>query len=243
MPSRVLVTRPEPGASETAARLRQDGYDAIVFPLTQTVPIAVDLPPGGWNAVAVTSANAIRHAPKPFLQELSALPCFAVGAATAEAAREAGFSTVIAGPGDALALAALLAGSTTGPLLYLCGKIRLPRFERALGDAGVAVRPLETYDTLPRHPDAADLEAVLGGKPVDVALVTSVGAARVLAGLVGASPPPLLNRIRIVCLSERIAAAMGTPNPARLFWSREPNQASLLRRLREILPPQPGHGG
>ena len=34
---RVLVTRPEPGASRTAARLEADGFAPIVLPLTEII--------------------------------------------------------------------------------------------------------------------------------------------------------------------------------------------------------------
>src|SRR6478736_3745261 len=96
---RVLVTRPEPGASRTARRLQQAGFQPVLLPLTKTValPAEVGLVPDDVLAVAVTSANAVRHAPKEVIEALAALPCHAVGPRTAEATRKMGFSSVIEG--------------------------------------------------------------------------------------------------------------------------------------------------
>lgn len=132
---RVLVTRPEPGASATARALRSAGFDPVVLPLTEIRPLPI---PETFfpvvDAVALTSANAIRHAPDRLLAEIRTVPVHAVGATSARAAREAGFADVTAGPGDAVGLASAMSqtlapGST---VLYLCGKVRKPEFEQGL---------------------------------------------------------------------------------------------------------------
>jgi uroporphyrinogen-III synthase len=43
-PRRILVTRSEPGASETAARLRAAGFEPIVEPLFAITPVDAELP-------------------------------------------------------------------------------------------------------------------------------------------------------------------------------------------------------
>ena len=84
-PCRVLVTRPEPGASETAQRLEALGFLPLKLPLHEIRPLPVNAGtmPGKTAAVAVTSANAVRHAPGALLERLSGLPCFAVGETSA----------------------------------------------------------------------------------------------------------------------------------------------------------------
>ena len=55
---RLLVTRPEPDASETAARLRALDIEAVVMPLLFAETLATTLPPTpGFAALAITSAN------------------------------------------------------------------------------------------------------------------------------------------------------------------------------------------
>ncbi|TIT05739.1 MAG: uroporphyrinogen-III synthase, partial [Mesorhizobium sp.] len=140
---RVLVTRPEPGASRTAQRLLDQGFQPILLPLTETVALPVDADGVANNAVAVavTSANAVRHAPKEIIAALAGLPCHAVGKRTAEAAHTAGFFSVGEGPGDAQALADALAGGYAGQtIVYLCGRVRFSGFEQRLQATGVHVR-------------------------------------------------------------------------------------------------------
>ena len=229
---RVLVTRPEPGAARTAARLRALGLDAILLPLSETRPLSVDPDAAAPDtaAVAVTSANALRHAPPALIARLAALPCHAVGKRTAEAARAAGFRTVTEGPGDAAGLARLVATDLAGrKLAYLCGRMRFPGFEDCLSRAGVTVCPIETYDTLAvGYSDEAVRERLSAG-PVNAVLLYSVKAAEAARDLI-AKPAlaGLFENARILALSERIGAAFG---PAAVTPPR-PDEDDLLALLR-----------
>ena len=58
---RLLVLRPEPGASATAGRARTLGLDPVLMPLFEIEPIAWTAPdPAGFDALLLTSANAVR---------------------------------------------------------------------------------------------------------------------------------------------------------------------------------------
>jgi uroporphyrinogen-III synthase len=95
---RLFILRPEPGASATVQKARDIGLDAIAMPLFAIAPVAWEAPEAsGFDGLLLTSANALRHAGDQ-LQGLRGLRVYAVGEATAEAAREAGFD--IAGSGD-----------------------------------------------------------------------------------------------------------------------------------------------
>ncbi|MBV8971147.1 MAG: uroporphyrinogen-III synthase, partial [Sphingomonadaceae bacterium] len=84
----VVVTRPQPGA--TAARWRGRGATVTVAPLLDIAARPWTPPPGEPDAVAFTSANAVRLAGAG-ADRYRALPAFAVGEATAAAARAAGW--------------------------------------------------------------------------------------------------------------------------------------------------------
>jgi uroporphyrinogen-III synthase len=95
----LVIVRPEPGASATAAQARAMGLDARAIPLFDIVPLAWTAPdPSAFDALLLTSANAIRHG-GPQLEGLKRLPVHAVGAATAAAARGAGFTLASVGEG------------------------------------------------------------------------------------------------------------------------------------------------
>src|SRR5690349_4237099 len=105
---RVLVTRSEPGASETAERLAAMGYLPVVEPLFEVEPIPGVIVPA-FDALAFTSANGVRVFAK--LSPRRDGPVFCVGARTAETARELGFADVTSADGDVGALEQLILAS------------------------------------------------------------------------------------------------------------------------------------
>lgn len=233
-PLRVLVTRPEPGASTTARRLEACGFEPLLLPLSRIVALPFDgALPADVAAVAITSANALRHLPRRLVDALAGLDCFCVGDATAAAARAAGFTRVHAGGGDAAALAAEIAAS--GPprrLLYLAGRLRRPDFERALAAAGVEVAAIEVYDTVPLRHDGVALAARLGGRPVDAALLYSAAAATALDELTaGPGLAECFERTRFLCISDRVAGVLGRTGRRETLAAPEPTEAALLSLL------------
>jgi uroporphyrinogen-III synthase len=138
---KLLILRPEPGASETADRARAIGLEPVVAPLFAISGVAG--PPveaGRFDAVLLTSANGARHAPAG----LTALPCFAVGERTAAAARAAGFAEVVTGPSDAAAAAAMMSAAGVTRALHPCGRDHLP-----VEAEGVAIERRIVYSAEP----------------------------------------------------------------------------------------------
>ncbi|TIL69355.1 uroporphyrinogen-III synthase [Mesorhizobium sp.] len=233
---RVLVTRPEPGASRTAQRLEDLGFKPILLPLTETVALPVDADGVAANAaaVAVTSANAVRHAPKEISTALAGLHCHAVGRRTAEAARAAGFLSVGEGPGDAESLADALAADYAGQtIVYLCGRVRFSGFEQRLQPAGVQVRVVETYDTVALDYSDEAVLARLSGRPVEAVLLYSAKAATAVQALAGRPAlGELFKKTSFFALSGRIAAALETVASKKLRVAPEPTEEALLELLR-----------
>ena len=94
---RLFVLRPEPGNGETVRRAEALGLDAEAMPLFKIEPVEWEAPDGGaFDGLLLTSANAVVNAGDQ-LSRLRGLPAFAVGEATAEAARGAGFDVAAMG--------------------------------------------------------------------------------------------------------------------------------------------------
>ena len=105
---RLLVTRPQPEAQYFAKRLAAAGHKTVIAPLLEIQAVAEEDADifAGVDALAITSARTF-----DFLQPTEAaraLPVFAVGTATAAAARAVGFQQVEEAAGNAAALASLL---------------------------------------------------------------------------------------------------------------------------------------
>lgn len=121
---RLIVLRPEPGASETVRRARERGLEAIAIPVFEVEPVDWAEPdPADFDALLLTSANAAFHGGGG-LKGLLDLPVYAVGKATAEAARKAGFLPEKAGDGGVDDLLATI--NPEMRLLHLTGQDRRP---------------------------------------------------------------------------------------------------------------------
>jgi uroporphyrinogen-III synthase len=148
-----LITRTQPGADASAETLRDLGYDAVALPAALIKPTAVGVDIGGVQALLMTSAAAARSTKAD--AQIKALPVYAVGDATALAAIEAGFQTVISAGGDGAALAVLAADRmkpNDGALLHLRGQEVAGDVTGMLMACGFETRLLEVYQTHD-HPD------------------------------------------------------------------------------------------
>lgn len=189
----LAVLRPEPGNAATAAAIEALGRRAIRLPLFDIVPLAWDgPPPGEYDALILTSANAVRHA-GPALSTYAALPVHAVGAATASAARAAGLTVVATGATDGRGLLdAARAGGVTRALL-LTARDRAVAAHPALA----AIRAVYASETV----GGIDPAPLAGS----VALVHSPRAALRLAELVRDRAT-----VAVAAISAAAGAALGT---------------------------------
>ena len=188
---RVIVLRPEPGASETVARARELGLDAVAIPLFEVEAVDWTAPEaGGFDGLLLTSANAVRHGGE-HLQSVRGLPVYAVGKATGEAARDAGFD--VKSVGDAGVDRLLGSIEPDLKLLHLCGEDR-----KAPSDASQDITAVTVYRS--RELSAPDLGTVADG----VALIHSPRAGRRLAELVDDRAT-----IAIAAISDAAAQAAG----------------------------------
>lgn len=196
MSRRIAVLRPEPGNRVTASAIEARGYSAIRMPLFEVRALAWDAPEANaFDALILTSANAIRHG-GPALSALLRLPVYAVGTATAEAARQAGFDVVCVGTEGAEALVAAAKATGIRCALHLAGR------ERTLEPGGIVAQVIPVYASEPEAPE--DVARLAGS----VALVQSARAGARLGHLVDAVG---IDRggIVVVAVSTRAAEAAG----------------------------------
>jgi uroporphyrinogen-III synthase len=234
MGGRVLIVRPQLGAAHTGKRLEELGFEPVILPLTEVRPVSARLPADlAFDAVAVSSANALRHADPALLQALAGLAVFAVGPRTAEAAADAGFATPTAGPGNGEALASLMARHLPpgARIAYLCGCARAASFEQALAAAGVTAFPIETYDTVMLDHADEELEAKLGTEPFGAVLLHSRIGAEQFSKLADRSAVSrLFSRSVLICISERVALPLARFD-GRVLVAAAPNEEAMLALL------------
>ncbi|MCL6707371.1 uroporphyrinogen-III synthase [Pseudomonas sp. R2.Fl] len=240
---RVLVTRPEPAATRTAERLRALGHEPVVMPLSvarrfpqrATEALEADL-----SGIVVTSAEAIRTLAEIDSAERAwtRLPLFAVGEATAAAARDAGFETVVTGAGDGASLARLIEersdmwSGANRPLLYLTGTPRSLSLETALEQTSVPFRICECYRMEFSHPSRDTQARALTDPIPDAVLHYSTESLRRFLGLsLIEERPDLLTQIVPVCMSATVAEHLPPAIRNRARIAPQPTEDSLLSLL------------
>jgi uroporphyrinogen-III synthase len=240
---RVLVTRPENRSGGTAAKLEALGHEAVPMPLFEPVhdraaaEAALALPHAG---IAVTSAEAIRaiEALGATLDPHLGTRLFAVGKATAQAAREAGFTDIAASTGGGAELGRLVADHYAAhaapllPVLYLAGEKRMGRFEKILTENGLACVVAETYRMEPVAYSLEEQQALLVDRKADAVMLYSREAADAFFDLVVfRDSRDAIARTLFLCLSRNIAEAVPEELQTSVVVSENPDEDELIDLL------------
>ena len=218
----LVILRPEPGGTKTLADAHAAGLEAVSYPLFEVRPVSWRAPePDSFDAVLIGSANSMVHGGRGIMPYRDK-PAYAVGAATAQAAKAAGLDVVATGSGGMQALFAQLAPGH-GRLLRLSGRARVV----LAPPPGVSVTERVVYDSISR-PMPDDLVRLLTARALAgaVVLLHSAEAARHFAECCTRQRIPR-ERLRLAALGPRIAAAAGS-GWAQVAIADQPDDAALL---------------
>ena len=251
----ILITRPEPDASEMQAELQSLGHEVSIDPVMriEPLPIAAEALHGA-QALVATSRNAIRALSQSAARTTAlALPLFAVGPGTAALARAEGFTQVIAGDGGARELPPLIAAMADpakGPLVHIAGAVLAFDLVSALSAAGYDAHKLIAYQAVAATSLAPPTLARISRGEIDAVVLMSPRAAATFAQLLrkaggglleGAemtSKEALINqcasRLTYLCLSRSVAEALGSPAPGRIEIAATPNSAAMLAAIARV---------
>ncbi|MCW2309857.1 uroporphyrinogen-III synthase [Rhodobium gokarnense] len=234
---RFLVTRPEPGASETARQLADLGHEALVDSLMHVVfdaevPIALE----GLSAVLVTSANGIRAlAERADFSAISAVPLFAVGASTASLAREAGFAGAFSADGavdDLVGLVSARLDPACGTLVYAAGAERTGDLDGKCRAKGFSVAVAEVYRTVVKTAFNPETIAGFRTKSLDGALIYSARTADAFVAAVRQnSLAEALKTLPLYAISAKAAAPLTAAGFEKIAIPARPDGADLLGLL------------
>jgi len=230
---RVWITRAQPGADRTAARLTALGFDPVVAPVleirrvVQAVPDLSDV-----DALVFTSINGVTAfmaliAGSDTGSAIRALPVLTVGGATARAACDAGFGAVRSAEGDLNDLAAMIredGGSRASVLLHAAAREPAGDLAALVGDAA-SVRSLCVYE-------AVDID---GTAPAfDHVLIHSPRAARAVARRLAGKD---LRGSKAVAISAAAAEPLHKLRFEAVRLAATPNELALIAALMEARGP------
>jgi uroporphyrinogen-III synthase len=239
-PPAILVTRPEPGAAETAARVAALGLTPILAPALLLTRRPFTIP--RVQAVLLTSRAAARALPAS-----PGIPVLAVGEATAEAARAAGWRAEAAGgtAEDLARLAAARLDPAKGPLLLAVGQGYALDLQADLRQRGFRVIRRVAYAATPAPSLPEPALAALRAGEVSAMLAHSPRSALCAITLLRAAGfGEEVGGIELLAISRRVAdAAIRAMAP--FAWrtvrvAARPDESSLLALLGGWGNPAPG---
>jgi uroporphyrinogen-III synthase len=223
----VWITRAAPAADRTAERVAALGWRPLVAPLLVVRPVkaALTLDPG--EALAFTSSQALHHL-DPATPRGAMV--FAVGDATAEAARAAGFTDVRSAAGDVEALATLILKARPAAVLHPAAARTAGDLVRRLSEAGLPARRVTVYRAEAcTAPPAAAMEALSAGALAAV-LIHSPRAGQIAAELIAAEGVDVA-AVSALGLSPACVAPLAGAGFGRVRAAPAPQETALLRLL------------
>lgn len=233
---RVLVFRPLEDAERSAQSLRERGKDPVVAPLFHVLPTGEKPPKGPFDALVLTSANAV-----PALEGLpkswrGVLPAFCVGARTADAAGKLGFTAHSARGGRAELLALILEQLPKGQkLLLVAGRDRHEDLPQQLGDAGHEVTIWTAYEAKAVDALPAPAADALRDGSADAALHYSARSAEIFFELAGkAGLTEQAQALPQLALSVAIAAPLISAGSDTVLVAEHPEEAALFAALDQL---------
>jgi len=228
----ILITRPAEAAARTAHAVARLGLVPIIAPMLAITALPARLPPPGVvQAVLVTSANALDALDGAWHDT----KLLAVGDATAERARMAGFRQVASASGDAVALAALVTARCTpgaGTLLLPTARGEGLVLARMLRAKGFTVLRRAVYAASPQTTLPPIARAALEQEAVRAALFFSAATARGFTKLfLAALPGECLKAVDAMVISPAVAAPLCSLPWRRIRVAARPTQEALLTLL------------
>jgi uroporphyrinogen-III synthase len=236
----ILVMRPFPDNETTAAALRSAGHSVLLSPALRFEPVPFRDEPDEsdarpYDAIVATSANALRGIEgQPVLERLRGTKLFAVGNATAQMARSAGFRDVESAAGDAVALIALVEKRLRGKgrICYLAGADVSRDLGADLGARGYRMTTLTTYRMIPLPHFSEAVEAAFAAGEVEAVLHYSRRSARTFVGAVQAAGLEISAlALPQFCISDVVGAVLRDAGAARVYVAASPDEPAMFEAL------------
>lgn len=228
----MLVTRPDPDAGETAARLAALDIETALFPLLIHHTLPTSLPdPQGFAGVALTSTNALRALEeRGALAGYTGLPAYAVGDRTAAAAREMGFTSVESAGGAFGDLVDLLAHTgINGPIFYPAARDPSGDLAKSLAPFGVMVITTQVYAMNAVTELAPQILGELEDGSIDAVLFYSRRTAQTFAKLCDGKLSRLSRlELGMLCMSEAVAEPLVDAHFVRVGLADHPSEEAMM---------------
>jgi uroporphyrinogen-III synthase len=207
---RVAITRQRERSAETEEIVRKRGWDPVIVPSIEIVPISIDpsILLSDFDWLVVTSASAVDILWKRFGDALKQINIAVVGPKTGSAFEKKGvLPKVVASESVGEGLARELIGRVTGKKLLLARATRARKELLLMLNEKASVTEIAIYDTVPPTDKSGmkRFKEMLALGEIDVILFTSSLAAEILLDFIGEAGRKRLKE-KLVCAIGPITA-------------------------------------
>ncbi|MEO1015424.1 MAG: uroporphyrinogen-III synthase [Pseudomonadota bacterium] len=239
----VIVTRPEEDAMRLISAIEARGMRAVNSPLMTIEENDATVSLDGVAALAFTSANGVRAFEAK--SDERGLPAFAVGGATGDALKAAGFRRIYAAAGDVVSLADLIKSVygieiAFGAILHLAGTHRKGDLVKELNDRAVPAARTVIYEATPAAALAPAAIAAIDSleasdAPIQVAFFSPRTARLFVDALRAGGRIDRTKDLVATCLSANVAAAaqaaIGSSAWREIRIAEKPTATALIDAL------------
>ncbi|MCG8494338.1 MAG: uroporphyrinogen-III synthase [Sneathiellales bacterium] len=225
------MTRPEPDGSALSEKLNALGHMPFLSPVMEMKRLPLKEPDlEDMQALLLTSINALRIFCE--LTERRDLPLFAVGARSAEGAREVGFNRVYSADGDVDSLAELVmekADPEAGSLLHIGGARLAGDLRGLLENAGFSYNREILYEMIAASQLQKKAEKALTSEELDGVLLFSPQTARIFKDIIERSGHKAHVKTMVAyCLSRNVKDALRGLDFKKIEVAKQPTEDHLL---------------
>lgn len=229
---KILVTRPQPDADDTAGRLNALDLDPVIAPLLEMHPLDPSLPEAkSLAAMVLTSANALRALDqRDQLTSYTHLPVFTVGDRTAAEAALFGFDNITSANGSFTDLVTLLNEQVfDAPLFYPTTTTGFGDLGDALAVSGAKVLTTRSYEMRPIVELPANIITMLNSGEISAVSLYSRRTAESFCALArNRLDKQAYSALTALCLSENVAAPMIANHFTRIALADYPSEEAMM---------------
>ena len=219
----ILITRPGPFDAEFADKLRSRlgcGPRVVLSPLIRIEKVGQLPDLAAVKTLIFTSRNGVAaFAAKTNRRDI---PCYCVGDATAQAARDEGMTTTSCdGTSDDL-VTLILAEEDLGPCLHVRGKHAAGNVAERLRAGGITTDETVLYQQMSQPLSDEALALLAGSEPVILPLFSPRTAQLLFASCEISTP------YDVVAISENVAAELPDGDPRTVQIAEKPTVSAML---------------
>lgn len=230
----ILLTRPLYDSLHTKSILQKYGHKVYIEPLFTIKYVYSSFSLNEFDVVISTSKNSIKSL--YYTSKEQDFPLITVGNATMEAAKELGFTNVIAADNNVESLISLIKThySTAVKFLYIRGQKVSCNLKKILSIENFDVREIILYKTIAKKHLTNRCRKLFLDKIINSVIFFSTQTAKVFCSLVNKSGlSHLMSNVSAYSMSKNIADNLKQIRWKRIITSHLPTQESLIDAINQ----------